>query len=275
MLGFIYSIASYAVFLAAFIYFALFSDGVVVPKTVDSGLSPQLATALVINLGLMLLFGLQHSIMARAGFKRIITRWIPASVERSTFVLASSSVLGLLIWQWCPLPTVLWKVESPVVVPLLWGINALGWLGVPIVSLMIDHFDLFGLKQAFQAFRRVSFEQKGFVTPLLYRYVRHPMMSALLLGLWVTPHMTLGHLLLSAGMTAYVLVGVRFEERSLVRELGIAYQHYQASTPKFFPFGRGSRPGARADGDTEAHLHSLNGGSGNSRSANALAGRAP
>jgi protein-S-isoprenylcysteine O-methyltransferase Ste14 len=173
--------------------------------------------------------------MARAGFKRALTRFVPEALERATFVLVSSLVLALLMWQWQPLPGVLWHVESPALSALLWTLSALGWLGVPVCSLMIDHLDLFGLKQAFSAFRRRSFERKGFVTPLVYRYVRHPMMSALLVGLWATPHMTLGHLLLSLGMSAYVLVGVHFEERALVRELGLAYVQYQASTPKFLP----------------------------------------
>jgi methanethiol S-methyltransferase len=237
MIGFIYSVVSYVGFLAAFTYFAWFSDGVGVPKTVDSGLSTGVPAALAINLGLILLFGLQHSIMARGWFKRALTLLIPTRVERATYVLASNVVLVFLIWQWRPMPTVLWSIESPVVAALLWIVNALGWLGVPASSFMIDHFDLFGVKQAFQGWRRASFERKGFVTPLFYRYVRHPIMTSLLVGLWVTPHMTVGHLLLSAGMSVYTLVGVHFEERALAEELGLAYERYRESTPKFLPFG--------------------------------------
>ena len=242
MLGFIYSVVSYLGFLAVFTYFAAFSDGVLVPKHVDSASAVGLPLALAINLGLMLLFGLQHSIMARDSFKRALTRVIPRHVERATFVLASAAVLALLMWQWQPMNTVLWSVERADVAVPLWAVNALGWLGVPLVSFMIDHFDLFGVKQAFNAFRQSSFERTGFVTPLLYKYVRHPMMSALLLGLWVTPHMTVGHLLLSAGLSVYILVGVHFEERALARELGRAYVGYQASTPKFLPLGTPKRP---------------------------------
>ena len=235
LLGFLYSIAAYLSFLVSFVYFAWFSDGLGVPRTVDNGPATNAAPAVVIDVALVLAFGLQHSVMARAGFKRLLTRVIPAPLERSTFVLASSAVLTLVMWQWRPLPTVLWHVDDKLAAGVLWAINAVGWVGVPACSLFIDHFDLVGIKQAFGAFRRASLQKKGFATPLLYRYIRHPMMSALLVGLWVTPQMTVGHLLLSLGMSVYVLVGVHFEERSLVAELGVAYQRYQASTPRFVP----------------------------------------
>ena len=235
LLGFIYSIACYVAFLATFVYFACFTDGVGVSRTVDAGAATSPLLSTVIDFALVLLFGLQHSIMARAGFKRLLTRVIPAPLERATFVLSSSLVLVLLMWQWRPLPAVLWHVDNEIGAGVLWAINAIGWLGVPATSFFIDHFDLFGLKQAFSAFRRVSLQSKGFATPLLYRYMRHPMMSAILIGLWVTPRMTVGHLLLALGMTVYVIVGVHFEERSLVEELGAAYERYQASTPRFVP----------------------------------------
>jgi len=238
MLGLIYSVASYGLFLGVFTYFALFSDGIIVPKTVDSG-TPA-GTAIAIDLALILVFGLQHSIMARPGFKRGLTRVIPAALERSTYVLASSLALILLIWQWRPLPAVLWHLDNVPGAAALWSLNALGWLGVPASSYLIDHWDLFGLKPALRAFRRATVAEtasKGFVTPLVYKYMRHPMMTSLLVGLWVTPHMTLGHLLLSVGMSVYVVVGVHFEERALVRELGAEYQRYQASTPMFLPIG--------------------------------------
>jgi protein-S-isoprenylcysteine O-methyltransferase Ste14 len=235
MLGLVYSVASYAIFLCTFNYFAVFSDGVIVPKTVDSGAPSGIAITVAINLALIALFGLQHSIMARAGFKRAITRVLPVGVERATYVLASSLVLILLIWQWRPLPTVLWHVDSSAGVIALWSINAVGWLGVPFCTFLIDHFDLFGIKPALHAFRRTTVAKTGFVTPLFYKYLRHPMMSFLILGLWVTPHMTAGHALLSAGMTIYILIGVHFEERGLVKELGPAYVQYQAKTSKFLP----------------------------------------
>jgi protein-S-isoprenylcysteine O-methyltransferase Ste14 len=242
MLGFIYGVASYLAFLGTFVYFAWFSDGVGVPRTVDNAPGAALATALAINVGLMLVFGLQHSIMARPGAKRALTRVVPARLERATYVLASSVALALLMWQWRRVDGVLWHVENVAWAGPLWVLNGLGWLGVPLSSFMIDHFDLFGLKQALNGFRKVTFERQGFVTPLLYKYIRHPMMSSLLVGLWVTPSMTVGHLLLSVGMTIYVVVGVHFEERALARELGHAYELYQATTPKFFPVGGSPKP---------------------------------
>jgi protein-S-isoprenylcysteine O-methyltransferase Ste14 len=237
MLGFFYSIASYGLFLATFTYFAVFSDGVIVPKTVDSGPPSGLAVATTLNLALILLFGLQHSIMARARFKVAITRVIPPALERATYVLASSLALLLLMWQWRPLPFVFWHVGNAPAAATLWSLNAIGWLGVPLSSFFIDHFDLFGVKQALHAFRRTTFDRKGFVTPMLYKYLRHPMMTSLMVGLWVTPHMTMGHALLSLGMTVYVFIGVHFEERALGIEFGAEYQRYQAATPKFLPVG--------------------------------------
>jgi len=244
MLGLIYSLVSYAGFLGVFSYFALFCDGILVPRHVDTGEPSGLALALAVNLALLLVFGLQHSIMAREGFKRAWTRLIPQHLERATYVLASSLALALLVWQWRPLPAPVWSVEWGPAVALLWCVNALGWLGGTFSTFLIDHLDLFGVKQAFHAFQRSSYQRQGFVTPLMYKYLRHPLMTGLLVGFWVTPHMSLGHLLLSLGMSAYILIGVHFEERSLVRALGADYIRYQASTPRFLPL---PRPKRRAD----------------------------
>src|SRR4051812_38033163 len=222
MLGLIYAVLSYFTFLGVYVYFALFSAGAPVPRSVDLGPSANLGTALLIDLGWIVLFGLHHSLAARGNFKARLTRVIPAHLERATFVLASSLVLVGLMWQWRPLPQVLWNVENAALAIPLWTLNALGWLGVPLSSLMIDHFDLFGLKQAFHGFRRTSYARKGFVTPMFYRYVRHPMMLSLLVGFWSTPHMTAGHLVLALGMSVYIVIGVHFEERALLRELGSA-----------------------------------------------------
>lgn len=234
MLGLIYSVVSYLLFLATFTFFTGFADGVLVPKTVDSG-SPGGVAAVAIDLGLILLFGLQHSIMARARFKQMITRVIPAGVERATYVLASSLALIVLMWQWRPVGPVLWHVDNRVAVTALWAVNVAGWIGVPLCTFLIDHFDLFGIKRAWHAYRRTTVTRTGFVTPLFYKYMRHPMMTAFLLGLWATPHMTAGHALLSAGLSVYILIGVHFEERALVRELGADYLRYQATTSKFLP----------------------------------------
>jgi protein-S-isoprenylcysteine O-methyltransferase Ste14 len=237
MLGVFYSVCSYLAFLAVYVYFVLFSDGIVVPKSVDTGQPTATVVALAINVSLLVLFGLQHSVMARAGFKRALTRLVPAHLERATFVLTSSVVLAALMWLWQPLPGVLWSVESAPAIAMLCVLNAIGWVGVPVCSFMIDHFDLFGIKQPLQRLRKSSAKRTGFVTPLLYKYVRHPMMTCFLLAFWATPEMSLGHLTLSLGMSVYILVGVHFEERALRRELGADYARYQETTPMFVPNG--------------------------------------
>lgn len=243
MLGLVYSAVSYLAFLATFVYFALFSDGLLVPKSVESGSATPLVLALSVNLGLLLVWGVQHSVMARAPFKSWLTRVVPVHLERATYVMFSNLALGLLMWQWRPLHLELWHVESRALAAPLWLINALGWLGVPASSFMIDHFNLFGLKPALAGFRRQTLKQQsGFVAPLFYKYVRHPMMTSLLVGLWVTPHMTAGHFVLSLGMSVYIMIGVHFEERALLRELGQAYRLYQAETPQFLPFGAPKSP---------------------------------
>ncbi|MBW2462235.1 MAG: isoprenylcysteine carboxylmethyltransferase family protein [Deltaproteobacteria bacterium] len=242
MFGFIYSLVAYVAFLVAFAGLVFFTDGVLLPKTVDTGVAGQFGVALAINIGLILAWGVQHSVMARQSFKDRLTRILPEHLERSTYVLASSLTLAGLMLLWQPMEGVLWHVESQPLVITLWVVNGLAWAGVPLVSFMIDHFDLFGLKQAFTQWRRRSFERTGFVMPWLYRYVRHPMMTAILLALWVTPHMTVSHLVLALGMSVYIYVGVYFEERSLARELGQAYVDYRAKTPKFLP----GLPGAGA-----------------------------
>lgn len=235
MFGFIYSLVAYLAFFAAFTGLVFFNDGLLLPKTVDSGVPGPVGLAIAINLGLALLWGVQHSVMAREGFKRWLTRFVPKHLERSTFVLASAVVLVMVMALWQPLPGVLWQVESAPFAAGIWALNALGWLGVPVVSFLIDHFDLFGLKQPFLHWRKQSYSAKGFVMPWLYRYVRHPMMTAIMVALWTTPLMTASHLMFSLVMTAYIFVGVYFEERSLRRELGEAYAAYQQRVPKLLP----------------------------------------
>lgn len=249
MFGFIYSVVAYVAFLAAFVVLVFFADGLLLPKTVDTGAPGSFALALAINIGLILAWGLQHSVMARQGFKDRLTRIVPKHLERSTFVLASSVVLFGIMAAWQPMEGVLWHVESSPLVIALWVINGIGWAGVPAVSFMIDHFDLFGLKQTFTHWRKRSYGQTGFVVPWLYRYVRHPMMTAILVALWATPYMTVSHLVLSVGLSVYIFVGVYFEERSLVRELGAAYSDYQAETPKFFPGLPGTKSRATETAD--------------------------
>lgn len=222
---------SYLLFLGSFSYFIAFVGGIVVPRTVDNGPAASLGEALAVNLGLLLLFGVQHSGMARRSFKRWWTRVVPASAERSTYVLVSSLIHVLIIWQWRPMPTTIWHVSHPAGEVLLWGLFAAGW-GIGITTtFLISHAELFGLQQVWSRLRQRPFRPPQFRTPLFYKVVRHPMQAGVALGLWATPHMTLGHLVLALGMTAYILIGIHYEERDLVRTFGDEYEAYRERVP--------------------------------------------
>src|SRR5690606_31725318 len=218
----LYAAACYAVFLASFLYAIGFVAGFGVPKHIDNGPAAPLAVALAVDVALLLLFAVQHSGMARPGFKRWWTRLVPEPVERSTFVLASSLVLVLLFWQWRPLPQVVWHVEGDAARIVLHAISAAGWLLVLTSTFLINHFDLFGLRQAwFHARGRRVDPQQAFVTRAFYRIVRHAIMLGFLLAFWAAPTMSLGHLLFALATTGYILVAVKFlEERDLVAQFG-------------------------------------------------------
>ncbi|NNU42447.1 methanethiol S-methyltransferase [Ramlibacter montanisoli] len=249
---FLYSLGAYGLFLAVFLYLIAFVGNLGVPRSVDVGPGADTATALAIDLLLIALFGLQHSVMARPAFKRRITRIVPPAIERSTFVLAASLVLALLFWQWRPLGATVWQAGGGVAI-LLWSLFALGWATVLLSTFLINHFDLFGLRQSWMHLLDRPLVPLAFRTTLLYRIVRHPIMLGFLLAFWFTPHMTVGHLLFAAGMTVYILVGVHHEERDLVRSLGKDYVQYRRRTPAFVP----GLPGAQGDlpVQPEAPLH--------------------
>lgn len=237
-LALLYGIACYAVFLITFLYAIAFVAGFGVPKHIDNGPSVAFSTALAINLALLGLFAVQHSGMARPGFKRWWTRFIPEPIERSTYVLLSSLALIVLFWLWRPLPQVVWHVEADAARLALYGLSALGWLMVLTGTFMINHFDLFGLKQVWQYSRGTS--QHGgqpFVTRAFYRIVRHPLMLGFLIAFWATPTMTIGHLLFALATTGYILIAVKFlEERDLVAALGDDYRDYQRRVPMLLPW---------------------------------------
>ena len=226
----IYGVASYFVFFVSFAYLVAFIGNYVVPKSIDVGPESGLAPSILIDAVLVGVFAVQHSVMARPAFKRRWTTIVPASCERSTYVLISSLLLILLFWQWRPITTTIWRVEGWAAATLT-AICWIGWLIGLTSTYLIDHFELFGLRQVFGAGTRVS----PFKTPLLYRLVRHPLMTGLLLAFWATPHMTAGHLLFAVLMTAYILVGVRFEERDLVEQFGERYEHYRQRVPMLVP----------------------------------------
>jgi len=237
-----YGIAMYLLAVATVLYAVGFLANAVVPTGVDTGPRGAFGPSLVVDVGLIGLFALQHSLMARPGFKARWTRLVPEPAARSTYVLVASLALWLLVWFWRPLPGVVWHVEGPLAWVLWLGYLG-GWALMFAAVNMIDGFELLGLRPvlAYRAGRERGSPE--FVTPLAYRYVRHPIMTGFLVAFWVTPRMTVGHLLFAAGMTGYLLVGVRLEERDLVATFGAQYRRYQRAVPAFVP-----RPG-RSAGD--------------------------
>lgn len=229
-----YGVANYAIFLCTFVYAVGFLGNVGVPKSLDSVATDPWTTALLIDIGLLLLFAVQHSVMARQGFKDRLTRVIPAGAERSTYVLASSLALLFLFWQWRPLGGVVWHVDAPVGRALLLGGFAFGWGLVLLTTCVINHFDLFGLRQSWTSFRGRPQEPLRFVTPMLYRIVRHPLYVGWLFAFWSTPTMTVTHLLFAAVASAYILVAIQLEERDLMRAHP-EYAEYRRRVPMLLP----------------------------------------
>lgn len=243
--GLLYGGVAYATFLVAALYGVGFLANARVPNTVDGSsiapAAPKLA-AVAVDVVLLSLFGLQHSVMARDDFKRWWTRIAPAPVERSTYVLAASLVLLLLFTQWQPIPTVIWDVDWSTGRTAIWTLYGVGWLTVVSSTFLIDHWDLFGIRQVYLHARRRTYRAPGFRTPLLYRVVRHPLMSGFMIVFWATPTMTIGHLLFAAILSGYILVGTHLEERDLDAD-NPEYADYAARTPRFIPRLR-SRPQA-------------------------------
>jgi methanethiol S-methyltransferase len=238
LLIFVYGVASYLIFFGCFLYLIGFLSNWLVPKGIDRGETGPVAQAVLVNLGLMALFGLQHSVMARPGFKRRWTRIVPKAAERSTYVLASSLLLILTYWQWRPFPQLLWQVEHPAGQAVLWALIGLGVALILLSSFLIDHFDLFGLRQVYLNLRQARPVPSAFRTPWLYRLVRHPLHLGTMTLLWATPQMSVGHLFFAVVMTAYIVVGIYFEERDLVRYFGATYQEYKRTTPMLVPLPR-------------------------------------
>lgn len=235
MLFFFYGLVSYAVFFGSFLYSVGFLENRIVPKSIDSGGPVAAGQAILTNALLLGLFALQHSVMARKGFKRWWTRFVPEPVERSTYVLLSGLVFFLLFWQWQPVAGAAWTVENPAVRMILKAFFWLGWALVVTGSFLVNHFDLFGLRQAYLRLKGKEYTDIGFKAPALYKIVRHPIMLGYLLAFWSTSHMTTGHLLFAGAMTLYILIGVRLEERDLVSMHGAAYEEYQQRVSMLLP----------------------------------------
>lgn len=235
VLAFVYGVLSYVVFFATFLYAIGFVGNLFVPKSIDSGEIAPFSQALLINALLLGLFAIQHSVMARPGFKRWWTRLVPKPVERSTYVLLASLVLILLFWQWRPITDVLWNVENTIGRYLLWIVFLLGWAIVLVGTTLINHFDLFGLRQVYLYGRGQEYEELGFRTPFLYRIVRHPIMLGFIIAFWATPHMTVGHLVFSLGTTAYILIAIQLEEHDIVSAHGATYEEYRKQVAMILP----------------------------------------
>ena len=230
-----YGLSAYLVFLGVFVYTVGFQANDVVPRGIDDGAVGPLWIALPVNIVLLSAFAVQHTVMARPGFKRWLTRFISASIERSTYVLAASLVLAAVLWLWQPIPETVWSVEVGWLRVLLWATYLVGWLTVVGSTFMISHFDLVGLSQVVADARKREHRPPSFQVKLLYRFVRHPIMVGFLIAFWATPDMSQGRLLFATLGTGYILVGVRFEERDLRANLGEHYLRYEQQVPRFVP----------------------------------------
>jgi len=231
----LYGVVSYFLFFAVFVYFMGFVGDVFVPKSISTEGGAYSPNALWVNIGLILLWGVQHSVMARGWFKEMISSVVPHHVERSTYVLASAIVLAVLMYYWQPMEGIIWQVENPMLVNVLWGLFGLGWALVFIATFLTDHFDLFGLRQTWLHFVKKTYTQVVFTEVLFYRWIRHPMMLGIFIAFWSLPTMTVSHLVFSIGMSIYVLVGIHFEEKGLQKAIGQTYVDYQLRTTKVIP----------------------------------------
>ena len=239
---FAYGLVCYVIFLGTFLYAIAFIGNLGAPTALDAPATGALPRAIAINTGLLALFAVQHSVMARRWFKQWWTSFVPKPIERSTYVLFSSAALIVLFWQGQPVGGTVWSVESPLAEAVLWALFAFGWALVLVSTFLIDHFDLFGLRQVWLYLRGIPYSAREFTTPGPYRLVRHPLYVGWFFAFWMTPTMTAAHLMFAIATSAYILIAIQFEEHDLVREFGRTYEDYRRRVPMLVPFSRTPPP---------------------------------
>jgi protein-S-isoprenylcysteine O-methyltransferase Ste14 len=234
-LFFLYGVFAHLLFFGVFAYMAAFVGGFLVPKTIDTKTPDSTLQAILIDVFLLLLFAVPHSVMARPAFKKVWTRIVPTAIERTTYVFIANLVMILLLWQWRSVDIVVWDLRHPLLRAAVWILFGAGWLMVPLASLMINHFDLFGTRQVYLNLKGKTSEALPFRTPHLYKQMRHPLYVGWIIAFWSAPTMTVGHLLFAFVFTAYIVIATFVEERDLVNHFGQQYQQYQRRVPRFIP----------------------------------------
>ena len=236
VLSVLYGVVCYGIFFAAFLYAIAFVEGLPVPKTIDSGAAGAFLTSLIVDALLLGVFAVQHSVMARPAFKAVWMKIVPKVIERSTYVLASSLALVLLFWQWRAMPSAIWTLAPGPVATVLVMLSYVGWLTVLTSTFLINHFDLFGLRQVWAYASGKEIPPQGFHTPLFYRVVRHPLYLGFIIAFWATPTMSLGHLIFAIATTLYILIAIQLEEHDLVAVFGDTYRSYQKRVSMILPW---------------------------------------